>query len=115
MEVCGRNLRNGLGAIIKVHSGEIREAMSDSLEHIIRAIGATLEQTPPELSSDIYDFGIMLTGGGALTRGIGRLIEERTGLHVTVAKRPLESVCAGILRVIETEDEFGSLLNYRGR
>ena len=115
MEVCGRNLRNGLGSIIRVTSGEVREAMSENLEHIIRAINATLEQTPPELSSDIYDYGIVLTGGGALTRGIGKLIEERMGLHVKVAKRPLESVCAGILRVIETEDEFGSLLKYRGR
>ncbi len=115
MEVCGRNLRNGLGSIIRVSSAEVREAMSENLENIIRAINATLEQTPPELSSDIYDYGIMLTGGGALTRGIGKLIEERTGLRVTIAKRPLESVCAGILRVIETEDEFGSLLHYRGR
>ena len=115
MEVYGRNLRNSLGAMINVSSGEIREAISNDLEHIIRAIGATLEQTPPELSSDIYDFGIMLTGGGALTRGIGKLIEERTGLRVAVAKRPLESVCAGILRVIETEGEYGSLLHYRGR
>ena len=115
MEVYGRNLRNSLGAMINVSSGEIREAISNDLEHIIRAIGATLEQTPPELSSDIYDFGIMLTGGGALTRGIGKLIEERTGLRVVVAKRPLESVCAGILRVIETEGEYGSLLHYRGR
>lgn len=115
MEVCGRNLRNGLGAIIRVSSSEIREALSESLEHIIRSIVSTLEQTPPELSSDIYDFGIMLTGGGALLRGIDKLIEERTGLRVTLAKRPLESVCAGILRVIETEGEFGSLLHYRGR
>lgn len=115
MEVCGRNLRNGLGAIIQVSSGEIREALTPQLDHVIKAIVHTLEETPPELSSDIYDFGIMLTGGGAKLAGIARLIEQRTGLRVTVAKNPLESVCAGIARVIETEGEFGSLLHYRGR
>lgn len=115
MEVCGRNLRNGLGAVLRVSSAEIREAITPLLEQVIRAIKTTLEQTPPELSSDIYDLGIMLTGGGANLPGIGKLIEERTGLRVTIAKRPLESVCMGILRVMETEGELGSLLRYRGR
>ena len=115
MEVYGRNLRNGLGARLVVSSAEIREAITPNLDRIIRTIKSTLEQTPPELSSDIYDFGIMLTGGGALLGGIDRLISERTGLRVTLAKRPLESVCNGILRVIEAEDELGSLLHYRAR
>ena len=57
----------------------------------------------------------MLTGGGAKLAGIARLIEQRTGLKVTIAKNPLESVCAGIARVLETEGELGSLLHYRGR
>ena len=116
MDVCGHNLlQDGHGAIIRVSSREVRKAISGELERITRAIRSTLEQTPPELSSDIYDFGITLTGGGALMNGIGKLIEQRTGLRVNIAKRPLESVCAGILRVIETEDKFGSLLHYRGR
>ena len=115
MEVCGRNLDNGLGAIAKVQSWEVREAISDALEQIIFGIKKTLEQTPPELSADIYDFGIMLTGGGALLRGIDKLISERTGITVHVAKRPLESVCAGILRVIQSEGKLGNLLQYRGR
>ena len=116
MQVCGRNMQSGLGAMITVTSAEVREALFEPIERIIRAIQSTLDQTPPELSSDIYDLGIMLTGGGSMLPGIDRLISERTGLRVTRAKRPLESVCNGILRVIETEGELGgSLLRYRGR
>ena len=115
MHVYGRALPNNGGTMVTVTSADVREAISEQLEHIIRGIMTALEQTPPELSSDIYDSGIMLTGGGALLRGIGTLIQERTGLRVIIAKRPLESVCAGILRVIEAEGELGSLLHYRGR
>ena len=115
MEVCGRSLDSGLGAVMKIHSSEVREAISGNLEQIIFAIKKTLEQTPPELSADIYDFGIMLTGGGALLRGIDKLITERTGIEVHKAQKPLESVCAGILRVIQSEGKLGNLLQYRGR
>ena len=100
---------------MEVDSAEIRAAMLPKLDQIVATIKRTLEQTPPELSSDIYDFGIMLTGGGSMLPGIDRMISERTGLRVTRAKRPLESVANGILRVIETEGEMGSLLRYRGR
>ena len=115
MEVCGRSLDSGLGAVMKIHSSEVREAIIGNLEQIIFAIKKTLEQTPPELSADIYDFGIMLSGGGALLRGIDKLISERTGIQVKIAPRPLESVCMGILRVIESEGKLGNLLQYRGR
>ena len=115
MEICGRSLGSGLGAVMKISSSEVREAISGTLEQIVFGIKKTLEQTPPELSADIYDFGIMLTGGGALLRGIDKLISERTGIQVKIAQRPLESVCAGILRVIESEGKLGNLLQYRGR
>ena len=115
LEVCGRNLHNGLGMMINVQSAEIREAITPNIEQIVLGIKKTLEQTPPELSSDIYDFGIMLTGGGALVRGIDKLISERTGIKVHIAKKPLFSVCAGILRVIQSEGTMGDLLQYRGR
>ena len=115
LEVCGRSLDNGLGMVLNVQSGEIREAIAPNLEQIVLGIKKTLEQTPPELSADIYDFGIMLTGGGALMRGIDKLIAERTGIKVHVAQRPLDSVCAGILRVIQSEGKMGDLLQYRGR
>ena len=115
LEVSGNSLESGLGAKMKILSSEIREAMTPNLEQIIQAIKKTLEQTPPELSSDIYDHGITLTGGGALLRGIDRLITERTGLKVRVAQRPLESVCLGIFKIIESEGKMGNLLQYRGR
>ncbi len=115
MEVCGRNLRNSLAARITVSSAEIRQAITPHLDSIIRTIKSTLEQTAPELSSDIYDRGILLTGGGALLAGIDRLIEEKIGLRVTLAKAPLESVCRGILRIIESEEAMESLIRYRGR
>ena len=115
LEVCGRSLINGLGMAINVQSGEIREAIMPTLEQIVLGIKRTLEQTPPELSADIYDFGIMLTGGGALLYGIDKLIAERTGIKVHIAQKPLDSVCAGILRVIQSEGKMGDLLQYRGR
>lgn len=114
LEVAGRNLRTGLGAVIRVSSSEIREALAGELNQIVQAIKHTLELTPPELSSDIYDFGIMLTGGGAMLRGIDRLIEEKTGLKVRIAKKPLLSVCAGIGRMID-DVAPGNILQYRNR
>jgi rod shape-determining protein MreB len=115
MVVAGRNLLSGMGATIRVSSAEVREAVREPLGEIIDAISHTLETTPPELSADIYDYGIMLTGGGAMLRGIDRLITEKTGIKVTVAKRPLEAVCIGISRVLESEGQMGDLLRYRGR
>lgn len=113
--IAGRNLLSGLGAIVSISSAEIREAVKEPLEQIIDAIKHTLEATPPELSSDIYDHGIMLTGGGAMLRGTDRLISERTGIKVNVAKRPLEAVCMGISRIIDSEGQLGDLLRYRAR
>ncbi len=115
LEVCGRSLASGLGAVLSVRSAEVREAISENLEQIILGIKKTLEQTPPELSADIYDFGITISGGGALLRGIDTLITERTGIKVHIAPKPLDSVCAGILRVIQSEGKLGNLLQYRGR
>ena len=114
-DVSGHSLESGLSATMKILSSEIREAITPNLEQIIDTIKRTLEQTPPELSSDIYDQGIVLTGGGALLPGIEKLITERTNLKVRVAKRPLQSVCLGIYRIIESEGKLGSLLQYRGR
>ena len=96
-------------------SKEMIEALYEPITAILDSICLVIEQTPPELSADIYDFGIMLSGGGALLRGIDKLISERTGIQVKIAPRPLESVCMGILRVIESEGKLGNLLQYRGR
>lgn len=114
-EVFGRELRTGHAISAEVTATDIRMAISDALDQILHAINATLEDTPPELSSDIYDFGMTLTGGGAYLRGIAALISSRTGLKVTMAKKPYDSVCLGIGRVIENENMMGNILKYRGR
>jgi len=113
MKIYGRSLKNGLGEERIVTTAEIREAMSGKASQIIASIRKTLEETPPELSADIFEYGIMLTGGGALLGGLPQLITENTGIRVTVAKNPLESVCLGIGRVIESSGALGSAVKYR--
>lgn len=113
LEIRGRNLNTGLPAVMTVTSAQVRAAMRESIDEIIDSIRIALENTPPELSADIFDFGIMLSGGGALLGGIATLITERTGVRVTVAKRPLESVALGIGRVIE--GNYPGIARYRSR
>ena len=95
MNVKGRNLMDGLPKNVEVTSEEIREALADPVSQIIDAIRSTLEKTPPELAADIIDHGIMLTGGGALIRGLDKLVEEQTGMPVRIAERPLDCVVDG--------------------
>ncbi len=115
MEVRGRNLLNGLPAIINISSAEVREAMHEQVVHIVEAIRTTLENTPPELSSDIYDNGIMLAGGGALLGGLDALITHVTGIRATVAKTPLDAVAVGIGHVIESMGDANDIVQYRNR
>lgn len=95
MEIKGRNLVDGLPKHIEISAEEVREALSDSLNLIIEAIKGTLEKTPPELSADIIDHGIMLTGGGALLRGMEKLVAQETKIMVHVAENPLDCVVDG--------------------
>lgn len=95
MVVKGRNLVDGLPKDITVSAAEVREALTEPLNTIIEAIKTTLEKTPPELSADIIDHGIMLTGGGALLRGIDMLVMQQTGMPVHIASRPLDCVVDG--------------------
>ncbi len=115
MEVRGRNLLNGLPAIIKVSSQEIRESMNDEIQHIVEIIRTTLENTPPELASDIYDTGIMLSGGGAMLSGLDLLISRNTGIRTVVAKAPIDSVVLGLGRIIERLTDFGNIVKFRAR
>ncbi len=115
MEIRGRNLLSGLPAIIRISSGEIREAMSDNVQHIVESIRSTLESTPPELASDIYDTGIMLTGGGAMMNGLDLLISRVTGIRTVIAKNPIDSVVVGIGRMIETQGIGSNAFSYRTR
>ena len=95
INVKGRNLIDGLPKDVEISSDEVREALSDCLAQILDAIRTTLENTPPELSADIIDSGITLTGGSALLRGLDKLIEREMKIPVTVADNPLDCVVDG--------------------
>ncbi|MDD5795785.1 MAG: rod shape-determining protein [Oscillospiraceae bacterium] len=95
MVVKGRNVVDGLPKDVTVTAEEIRDALAEPLMTIVEAIKSTLEKTPPELSADIIDSGIMLTGGGALLRGIDMLVMQQTGMPVHTAAKPLECVAIG--------------------
>lgn len=95
MEIKGRNLIEGVPKTVTVEDGEIREALSECVATIVNAIRVALERTPPELSADISDRGIVLTGGGAMIKNLDRRIREETGLPVSIAEDPLASVVLG--------------------
>jgi rod shape-determining protein MreB len=99
-EVRGRNLIEGIPRTVTVNDSEIREALSECVATIVNAIRAALERTPPELSADISDRGIVLTGGGALLRNLDKRIREETGLPVSIADDPLTSVVLGTGRML---------------
>ncbi|MBV8727908.1 MAG: rod shape-determining protein [Candidatus Eremiobacteraeota bacterium] len=95
MEIRGRDLINGLPKTVKITSEEIREALAEPVGAIVEAVKSVLEKTPPELSSDIIDRGVILTGGGALLRGFDKLLTEVCGIPVIVADDPLSCVAIG--------------------
>ena len=95
MDVKGRNLVDGLPKNFTITAEEVREALADPVSVIVDAIRSTLERTPPELSADIITNGIMLTGGGALLRGLDQLVSRETGMPVHVAENPLDCVVTG--------------------
>ena len=95
LEVKGRHVLAGKPVTTMLHDGEIREALADTVRQIVAAVRAALEQTPPELSADICDRGITLSGGGALLRGLDARIHAETGVPVQVAEDPLSSVVLG--------------------
>ncbi|MFA4837984.1 MAG: rod shape-determining protein [Candidatus Neomarinimicrobiota bacterium] len=110
ISVKGRSLVAGIPKTIEVSSVEIRECLKDTIDLIIQAIKQALEQTPPELSSDILDRGIILTGGGALLKGLDQRIRVETDLPVNVAEDPLLSVVKGAGIVIEDIEKFREVL-----
>jgi rod shape-determining protein MreB len=107
ISVRGRNLAEGVPRSFKLNSNEILEALQEPLSGIVAAVRAGLEQTPPELSSDIAERGMVLTGGGALLRDLDRLLMEETGLPVIIADDPLTCVARGGGRALEMIDEHG--------
>jgi rod shape-determining protein MreB len=111
MEIRGRNLSEGIPRSFTVTSNEILEALTDPLNQIVTAVKVALEQTPPELASDIADRGMMLTGGGALLRDLDRLLLEETGLPVHIAEDPLTCVVKGSGIALERMDKLGGVFS----
>ena len=95
LDIKGRNMADGLPKNVTITGPEVREALEEPLGYIVDAIKNTLEKTPPELAADIIDNGIMLTGGGALIRGLDRLITQETGMPVHVAENAIDCVAEG--------------------
>ena len=115
IEIKGRNQVDGLPKNVIISSEEVRNAMSDTITQIIDIIRSTLEKTPPELSADIIDRGITLTGGGALLRGFAELIAEETGMPVTVAANPIDCVVLGTAKRLEGNSGFENYVFRRGK
>jgi rod shape-determining protein MreB len=104
MEIKGRDLIEGIPKTLTVTDAEIREALQEPVSIIVNAVRVALERTPPELSADIVDRGIVLTGGGSLLKNLDRLLREETGLPVSVAEDPLSSVVLGTGKMLSNLD-----------
>ncbi|HXE58841.1 MAG TPA: rod shape-determining protein [Gemmatimonadales bacterium] len=110
MPVKGRDLVSGLPKTVTVHAADIREAIQEPIGRIVNAVRRALELTPPELASDILEHGIVLTGGGALIRGLDLLLQQETGLDVRVAEDPLTCVVRGTGKILDTFPRYLDVL-----
>lgn len=106
MEIKGRDIMTGLPKTIEISEEQIREALKEPIALIIESIKTTLEKTPPELAADIMDKGIMLTGGGALLRGIDELIKKETHIPVHISESPLDCVALGAGKALDNFDKI---------
>jgi rod shape-determining protein MreB and related proteins len=109
-EIKGRDLVAGVPKNLKLSSVQVREALVEPIERIVEAVRQSLERTPPELASDILDRGIILTGGGALLRGLDRRLRQETNLPVHVADDPLTCVVRGTGKVLENMQQYSKVL-----
>jgi len=110
MEIKGRDLVAGIPKTMKISSVQVREALSEPVDAIIEAVRQALEETPPELAADILDKGIIVTGGGALLKGMDRRLREETNLAINVAEDPLTCVVKGTGKVLEDMSHFSKVL-----
>jgi rod shape-determining protein MreB len=110
LEIKGRDLITGIPKTIRISSIEVREALQEPLVSIVEALKQTLEQTPPELASDIIDHGIVMTGGACLLMGIDKLLRESTNLPIRVAESPLLCVVLGTGRILDNLERFEDVL-----
>lgn len=111
MDVKGRDLVNGIPKTLTVTSKDVREAIGQSVSSVVESIIKSLEQTPPELSSDILERGIMLAGGGALLKNLDKRIQEMTDLPVHIADDPLTAVIRGTSAVLDDLDYYKAVVN----
>jgi rod shape-determining protein MreB len=110
VEIKGRNLLTGLPENITISSKEVRDALAEPISKVLGAIKATLEETPPELAADIIEHGITLSGGGALLRGMDKLIARETGMPVYIAEYPLDCVAEGTGKILESMDKYSDAI-----
>lgn len=108
--ISGRDLVTGLPKELQVSSEEIREALKEPVNSVVDSVKFTLEKTPPELAADIMERGIMLAGGGALLKGLDKLINKETGIPVFIAEQPMDCVVLGTGRVLEEIDVLSNVL-----
>lgn len=106
----GRNLITGLPEAVEVSSVEVREALSSSVQVIVDAVKATLDETPPELVADLMEYGIVLAGGGALLQGLAQRLQDETRMHVYVADNPLTAVVMGTGMILEKPEFYRETL-----
>ncbi len=111
MDIKGRDLVSGLPKTIRITSTEVRESFQESLAAIIDGIKSVLEKTPPELAADIFESGIVLTGGGAILRGLGRLINVHTEIPIFIAESPAECVAIGAGKALDEIRTLHSILS----
>ena len=110
LEIKGRDLVAGIPKTMKISSVQVREALSEPIDAIIEAVRQALEETPPELSADILDKGIVVTGGGALIKGLDKRLREETNLPINIAEDPLTCVVRGTGVVLEDMSQFSKVL-----
>jgi rod shape-determining protein MreB and related proteins len=110
LDVKGRDLVSGLPKIVRIDSSGVRDAIQEPISHIVNAVRRALEMTPPELASDILEYGIVLTGGGALIRGLDQLLIDETGLPVRIDVDPLTSVVRGTGKILDDFSRYGNVL-----
>ena len=110
LDVKGRDLVSGLPKIVRIDSSGVRDAIQEPLSRIVNAMRRALEMTPPELASDVLEHGIVLTGGGALIRGLDQRLMDETGLPVRVDEDPLTSVVRGTGKILDDFSRYGNVL-----
>ena len=111
MDVKGRDLVSGIPKTVHVHSQEIRECLQEPIQAVVEAVRRALEITPPELASDIVDLGIVMTGGGALIRGMDLLLQHETNLPIHVDEEPLSCVVRGVGRILDDLKKYRTVLS----